>query len=441
MSFSASLLELRGAGVRYGARTALRSVSLSIHPGEFVALVGPNGSGKTSLLRAVLGLVPLAGGEVVVAGTPLASLDYRARALRMAWLPQEEHPQDNVRLFDYVLFGRFAHIPPFYSEEDEDYARCRESLESVGLWDRRDSGIWEVSGGERQRVLLARALAQDAPILLLDEPTTHLDIGSQLELTSRLVRLCESGRRCAVAALHDLNLAAQFATRIVVLSHGRVVADGPPAKVLSKPLLRDVWGVDVELRRDLRSGRPFLLPRLPEDAPGEAPAERSGRGPIHVIGGGGAAAPLLHALVEEGWQVTCGAVPLLDSDAEAAQELGLRFSAEIPFSPMGEETCARTRGLLREARVVVVAPTAFGPGNVANLELLLERGRPQEVIFVQGSAPFDFTGGKATTIRESLLRSGAIQVRGITELEAELERRSDVVDGLSAAGERRGAPP
>lgn len=417
MSASAPLLDVDRLSVGYGERLAVRDVSLRVGSGEFVALTGPNGAGKTSLLRAILGLVGPRAGEIRVMGDPLPELDIRARARRMAWLPQEERPQDNVRVLDYVLFGRFAHIPPFYSENAEDYARAREALTTVGLWDRRESGIWEISGGERQRVLLARALAQDAPILLLDEPTAHLDIASQLELIGRLVALCREQGRAVVAALHDLNLAARYADRVVVLSRGRLVQDGRPAEVLSGALLREVWEVDAELRRDPRSGLPYLIPVLPRHGLASTPGERR-PGPVHVVGGGGAAAELLRALAGEGFRLSAGVLALFDTDSETAQELRVPCALEVPFAAIGAEARAENRRLLEAATAIVVAPFAVGPSNVSNLEDLLPyaRARPTFLVGADSFSARDFCQGRAVALEKELFALGAVPVRDSAEL-------------------------
>jgi iron complex transport system ATP-binding protein len=432
MTEPSPLLSLEGVSVAFGERVAVRSATFSVRPGEFVALTGPNGAGKTTLLRAVLGLLPASQGTIRVRGTPIEQLDYRARALRMAWLPQDERPQDNVRLLDYVLFGRFAHVPPFYSENSEDFGRARSALLSVGLWDRRDSGIWEVSGGERQRVLLARALAQDAPILLLDEPTAHLDIASQLELIHRLLALCRDGSRCVVAALHDLNLAARYADRVLVLSRGRLVQDGRAGDVLSPAILREVWEVDAELRRDPRSGLPYLIPVLPRGVESAGSAELR-PGPVHVVGGGGAASEFLRLLVAEDFRVTTGVLALFDTDSETAQELGLPTALEIPFAPLGELARSENRRLLDASAAVVIAPFAVGAANLANLEDLLPfaNSRPMYVVRPDALPGRDFTGGRAVEIVRELLRRGAVGVANAPELLAGL--RACVRSPISSA--------
>jgi iron complex transport system ATP-binding protein len=343
-------------------------------------------------------------------------------------MPQDEAPLENVPIFDYVLYGRYARLRPFEGESAQDHRQAETALRTVDMWPRREEGILEVSGGERQRVLLARALAQETPLLLLDEPTTHLDIGHQLDLLERVRELCHRTGRSAVAALHDLNLAARFSDRVVVLSRGRLVEDGPPGSVLAPRVLREVWGIVAEIRHDPRSGHPYLIPSLP--APNASP-RRPGRGPVHVVGGGGSAGALLRQLVDAGWDATVGVLPLFDSDTDAAQELGLPSVVELPFAPMSAESVDRLRTMLAGAAAVVVAPIPVGPGNLANLEELVEGAaqRPTLLFEPAGWTGRDFTGGSASRVRDELLARGAQALRSGPEVLGALDRllpRTDV---------------
>lgn len=423
MSTAPPPLSVEGLTIRFGDRVALRDVSLSVRPGEFVALTGPNGSGKTTLLRAALGLVAPAAGVARLGGSPIDGLPIRERARRVAWVPQEELPRDNVPVSEYVLFGRYAHLPAWSSESAEDRRRSEAAIAEVGLSDRSRSGVLELSGGERQRVVLARALAQATPLLLLDEPTAHLDIGFQLELLDRVRRLTRPGGRAVVAAMHDLNLAVRFADRIVVLSHGRVAADGPSQEVLSEALLRAVWGVSAELRTDATTGLPYLLPRVVPPAPTDA-APRPPKGAplrVHVVGGGGAAGPILRALSEEGFAVTSGTLHLLDSDFETATELGMEVAAEAPFAPIGEEARRRNRSLIAAAEAVVIAPFYVGPSNLANLQDVSESPSPPVFLFSTPPwEPRDFTGGAAFRAITELRGRGIREVGSVDELVEQL---------------------
>jgi iron complex transport system ATP-binding protein len=404
-------LRLRTLSISYGSRAALKEVDLEVGVGEFVALAGPNGSGKTTLIRAVLGLLPSLPGSVELFGDPVESLSIRDRARRVAWVPQEEFPRDDVPLLDYVLYGRNAHLGWLEGESERDRRQALTILSQMGLKDRVADGVLSISGGERQRTILARAIAQDAPLLLLDEPTSHLDIGHQLDLLVRVRRLAEERGVGVLAAMHDLNLAARFADRIVVLSHGRKHVEGTPSEVLSEELLARVWGVASDLRQDPRTGVPYLLPHhvIPVGRPGSTPPDER---PIHVVAGGGAGGPFLRALIDEGFRVTVGAIHLLDSDTEIAERLAIPAAVEIPFAPLGPEVRARNRDFLAEAQAIVVAPFAVGPSNISNLEDLLPyRGRvPMLLATHPPIIERDFTKGSASQLWEALRQAGGIEV-------------------------------
>jgi iron complex transport system ATP-binding protein len=317
-------------------------------------------------------------------------------------MPQEEPVGDNIPIREYVLYGRYPHSPRFAPVHDQDLAIADRILAELGFSDRAHVGVQELSGGERQRVRLGRVLAQETPLLLLDEPTAHLDMGHQLDILERVRRLAHAEGRAVIAALHDLNLAARYADRVVVLHRGRIVADGLPSSVLSPALLRDVWGVVADLRTDPRTGLPYLIPRLPSAdlRPSAAPPFRR----VHVVGGGGSASPILRALHAEGHRVTLGVVALFDSDAETAEELGLPVVAEVPFAPIGEEARAKNRDLLEEAEVIVVAPFPIGPGNLPLLEDVLGvAGRvPTYLVESPTITARDFTGGLGASRLASL---------------------------------------
>ncbi len=427
-------LSVSSLSVRLGDSRVLREVTLSVAPGEFLAVAGPNGAGKTTLIRALLGLVPRESGEVQLLGASVDSLSISERARRVSWMPQEEPPGDNVSLLDYVMYGRYPHLPPFTGEGAGERRIAKAALDEVGLGDRWHSGAWEISGGERQRLRLARVLAQDTPSLLLDEPTAHLDVAHQLEVLERVRGRCHREGRAAVAALHDLNLAARFADRIAVLQHGRLVAQGPARAVLSPSLLQEVWGVVADLREDPRSGVPYLIPRLPTEVArvqSPAPGLR-----VHVVAGGGSGTPILRQLWEDGFTVTCGVVALFDSDHTTAEELGIPVATEVPFAPLSPASRAEERRLLDQADRIVVAPFPVGPGNLANLEDLIPYAARVPILLV-GEGDWsrrDFTGGAAPGLWSQLVAGGARVVRTPAELVDALrsEPRESVPPGSGA---------
>jgi len=232
-----ALLELDGVVARIGAATVLDEVSLSVGAGELVALCGPNGAGKSSAIRAALGLTPLHSGVAKLGGEDVRRLSERERGTRAAYLPQERHIAWNLPAIEVAALGA-----PFLSGP-EALERARAALDEVGAAHLAERGVAEMSGGERARVLLARALVVQAPLLLADEPIAGLDPDAQLLVLERLRARADAGGGVLVS-LHDLALAARVADRVVVLDAGCVVADAAPVEALSPEVLRSVFRLD-----------------------------------------------------------------------------------------------------------------------------------------------------------------------------------------------------
>ena len=235
--------------VRVGDATLVHAGGFTVSGGEWVSVLGPNGAGKTTLLRALAGLVEFSG-SVLVAGSDARRLSRRALGRLVALVPQQPVVPAGLTVQEYVLLGRTPHLSYLGQESADDIAGAAAALDRLDLGAFGGRPIESLSGGELQRALVARAFAQEAPILLLDEPTASLDVGHQqavLELVDRLRR--ESGLT-VLATMHDLTLAAQYGDRTILLERGRIVADGAPADVLTEQTLADLYGTDVRLVRD-----------------------------------------------------------------------------------------------------------------------------------------------------------------------------------------------
>lgn len=236
-------------GVRH--RTIVDDVSLSAEPGGMLGLIGPNGSGKSSLLRLLAGLRRPASGRVAVEGRDVSTITRRALSQVVAFVQQSVATETNLSVRDVVRLGRTPHRSALGAWNRDDEAALRRALDQTGMTGHADQRWQTLSGGERQRAHIARALAQEPSILFLDEPTNHLDVHHQIEI----LRLVRALRLTSVVALHDLNLAALFCDRIVVLDAGRVVACGPPRAVLTEGLLKDVFRVAARVRMSDEGGR------------------------------------------------------------------------------------------------------------------------------------------------------------------------------------------
>jgi iron complex transport system ATP-binding protein len=240
------VIELSNLTVKLGGRRVVDSVDLDVSQGEWVAVIGPNGAGKTTLLRAVAGLVPFSG-SIVLGGRAADELKRSEISRLLAVVPQEPSTPPWMTVGEYVLMGRTPHLGPLAREgvrDREAAGRALARLDLVGYEERR---LGTLSGGEKQRVVVARALAQEARIVLLDEPTAALDIGHQQQALELLDLLRADSGLTLVAAMHDLTLAAQYADRMVLLDAGRIVAEGAPMEVLTEALIASHYGASIDV--------------------------------------------------------------------------------------------------------------------------------------------------------------------------------------------------
>jgi iron complex transport system ATP-binding protein len=246
---AAPILAATAVEVAYGDRRIVADATLALVHGERIALVGPNGAGKSTLLRALTGVLVPRSGTVELDGTPMGSLDRRAVARSIAVVPEVAQLPFEMSVEEVVGLGRLPHEPPLTGLRPTDHAAIASAIERVGIGHLRHRDARELSMGERQLVFVALALAQAAPILVLDEPTAHLDIRHQVEVMQLLVDLNERDGTTVVAVLHDLALAAHFFPRVVAMDRGTIVADGPPSSTLDAQRIREVFGVDPALVR------------------------------------------------------------------------------------------------------------------------------------------------------------------------------------------------
>ncbi len=392
------LLVVEDLVVELGGVRILDGVSATVENGSFVGVVGPNGAGKTTLLRAINGAVAPTEGTVTVAGTDVAGLSSRATSRLVATVPQDTSVAFRFDVRKAVAMGRTPHVGRFGRWSQADREAVDRAMARTDVLELADRAVTDISGGERQRVLIARALAQDTPLLLLDEPTASLDINHQVR-TLELVRELVASDRAAVAAIHDLNLAAHYCDDLLLLTDGRVLASGPPGTVLTEANLREAFDVNAVVSRHPVTGATYVT-ALPT-----AGGDREGR--VHVVGGGGNAARHLYLLSAAGYTVSVGALNEGDTDTETARQLGLDVVTVAPAAPIDEETGDAVRERVRAADVVVVADVEVGRGNVDNLRAAADAG---ELVLVE-DRPFterNYAGEEAAAIYQSLRDRGRV---------------------------------
>jgi iron complex transport system ATP-binding protein len=253
------MLSLQDISAGYATKLVLEDITLNVPAGEFVGLIGPNGSGKTTLLRVISGALPARRGEVWLRGRKLQEMSRRDVAKIVAHLLQDRALGLAFSVREMVLMGRSPHLPRFGREGERDLAIVERVMDLANVSHVADRPITEISGGERQRALIAMCLAQQPQVLLLDEPTSHLDVGHQLSILDLIRNLNRQSRMTVVAVFHDLNLAAEYCDRLVLLDRGRIAAAGTPVDVLTPEMILNVYKVEVLIERNPVSGAPHVV--------------------------------------------------------------------------------------------------------------------------------------------------------------------------------------
>lgn len=244
----------------YGGEPVLRDVTLAVEPGLVTTIIGPNGCGKSTLLRTMAGLLKPSSGRVLLDGEPIADLRLREVARRMTMLPQQPTAPEGLTVADLVARGRQPHQPWYRQWSRDDEAIVAHEMAATGVGELADRPVEQLSGGQRQRAWIAMSLAQRTPVMLLDEPTTHLDLAHAVEVLELVVRLRAEAGRTIVLVLHDIALAARYSDRVVVMKDGAFVTAGDPREVITAELLGDVFGLRARVFPDPVDGLPTVTP-------------------------------------------------------------------------------------------------------------------------------------------------------------------------------------
>lgn len=452
------LLEARNITFGYGDKPLLYDVSLRVQKGEMVGLLGPNGSGKTTLLRLISGLLHPQYGTILLEGRELQHWGRRGAAQRIAVVPQELHIPFAFTVKHMVSLGRTPFVKPFLGERTQhDQAVVEDALQAAGVAPFAERIFNELSGGERQRVMIAMALAQEPSLLLLDEPTSHLDIKYQIETLELVQRLNRARGVAVIAAMHDLNLASRYFSRLLLFQRG-IVADAGPAEVLEPALLSRVYEVDVRVGI-LRGAKHLSV--LPPDSVGHDDVhEERQQALVHLISGGGSGEVMMRALADEHIPFSSGALNIGDSDYTLALRLAEHVIVEQPYAPISQQSLEHVRVSLTQVSLLIICPTPIGAGNIVLLQeavVAAKRGLPVVLLaspdptvcapenaiatddgLLQrtGMAVRDYTGGDGVKLAGELLQHGAIVVGSVGEVIAYVKHHS-----IERAGYPRGDAP
>jgi len=413
-------LTVNGIECRYGSIPILSNISLDVKPGCFIGILGPNGSGKTTLLRSISRVLKPHGGSILIDKEDIYALKPKQVAQKMAVVPQYNDVGFNFSAMEVVLMGRNPHLSDFQMESSKDVEIARKAMELTNTWSLASRPINELSGGEAQRVIIARALAQEPKILLLDEPMSHLDIINQIELMDLVKSLCIKNDLAVLAVIHDLNMASRYCDMILLLKAGKVFALGSVEKVVTTENILNVFGVDSIVRKNPVTNSPYIIPLSPKKFSEEKHCS------IHVICGAGTGTTLLKIFRDEGYNISVGVLNVADSDFETCELLKILSVSDPPFSAITDKAHEANLAMIKNANIVILTDVPFGLGNIKNIEAAIEAvkiGIPTYVIEEDPIENRDFTCEKiAVNLMCQLREGGAVFVKNYTELLSMLKK-------------------
>ena len=407
-------LILKNIDFSYDGLSVIQDVSFMVRPGEILGIIGPNGSGKTTLLNIICGVLKPNSGDIFIQDKNIKEIPRKELYQILAIVPQDSITSFNYTVLDIVLMGRTPYLKGSFWEREIDYEVAINSIKDIGIYNLKDKYVSQLSGGERQKVTIAQALSQQPKILLLDEPTTHLDINSKLEIMNLITRLNKEQKITVITIFHDINLAASFCPRILILSKGRISAKGNTEDVLTSQNLEDAYNIPVVVKKNPITNRIYTTPINRGFLKTKLAKRR-----LHLICGGGSGSLIMSSLKVDGFLVSCGVLNVMDTDYETAKALEIPVVSEAPFSQISNDTYKENIEMIKSSEIVVLANVEFGYGNLSNLEAIeqaLDIGKKVMILQETSITERDYTKGKATEIYKRIIEKGAILVHNVEEL-------------------------
>jgi iron complex transport system ATP-binding protein len=412
-------LKVDNLSYKYDELEILEEISFAINQGDFLGLIGPNGSGKSTLLKNINSILKPDKGKVYLDDYDLQELSNKEMAKKLAVVPQNTNVNFNFTVKEIVLMGRAPYISRFKNESEEDFEIAWEAMRLTNVDGLANRSINQLSGGERQRVILARSLAQQPEILLLDEPTSNLDINYQLEIMNLLKKLNCDHDLTLLIILHDLNLASEYCDKLILLKEGKIYAFGSPEEIITEENIEEVYGSRVIVKKHYPSNKPYVTLLDNKYIPREKLDHR-----VHLICGGGTGRELIEDLVERGYQLSCGVVNEQDSDWEVARGFDVDIISERPFASISKENHQANLDKIKEVDTVILTEIPFGTGNLLNLEAALWAVKNNKRVIVirnQEVADRDYTEGEGSKLFNELLAEDVTIVEDGYEILEELE--------------------
>nr|AGF93485.1 iron compound ABC transporter ATP binding protein [uncultured organism] len=410
------MLEIDNLDFSYGNFKVLKKINIDVEKKSFIGIIGPNGSGKSTLLKNISRILEPESGVIYIDSQMLNEYKSKDLARKLAVVPQDTTINFDFSVYDLIMMGRNPYQDRWGRVKEEDIEIVEEAMDLTDTTKFRDKNINELSGGEKQRVIIARALAQKPEVLLLDEPTSSLDINYQGEIFDLLSYLNRELSLTIITVSHDLNLTGQYCDKLILLHRGQIYATGSAEEVLTEEVISDVYQTKVIVKENPLTDRPYvtLIPQSYKISAGCDDRDEK----IHIVCGGGTGKKLMEKLCNLGFDLSTGVLNQGDSDWETARKLNIDTVEIPPFVSISEEKIQENRELMKKADYILVADTPFGHGNLSNLKLVSEL--EDKKIILQDRRDFserDYTGGNAKELwNEIISRDKSGLVNGVEEI-------------------------
>ncbi len=406
-NYSLSAINLKFS---YYDTPVLKNLNFEIEKNSFISILGPNGAGKSTIVKLISKVLTGYEGEILIEGKNIKDLSQIEIAKKIAVVPQSTSLGFNFSVFETVMMGRYPYLSRFKNESQEDRKIVAEVMKLTRTEIFKNKNYNELSGGEKQRVIIAQTLVQDSPIIILDEPTSHLDINFQIEFMELFFSLFKNSKKTIIGIFHDINLAIQYSEKIMLLKDGGVFCYGNVEEVITRTNMMSVFNSDVFIGKNPFTGKLYVSPNFNLHF-SHAKEKIKNEVRIHVIGGGGAASPILNMLHNSGYIVSTGVVNNLDTDLNTALQLGITFVNEAPFSPISKEAYLRNLELIKTSDFIILPCVEFGNGNFLNLSAMREAVKMgKKVILINTSdiTTRDYADGKAAQLYQEIISGNAI---------------------------------
>jgi ABC-type cobalamin/Fe3+-siderophores transport systems, ATPase components len=349
-----SIIQTRKLAVGYGGRTVVGDINLDALKGQFICLLGPNGSGKSTIIRSLAGLLAPVGGSVFLQGQPLYRIEPKSLSRMMALVLTERLSPGLIKVFDIAAMGRYPYTDFFGRFSEEDKQKTREALRLVNADDLAERYFNELSDGEKQKVLIARALVQEPEVIILDEPTSHLDVKHRLEVMTILRQLSKEKGITVILSLHEVDLALKSCELALLVKNGKILAFGPPEEILSEEMVADLYGID-------SANFSYCL--------GGIELRNSGGARSFVLAGAGSGAPLYRLLNKHGFSIVTGVIHENDIDYYVGKAIGAVIISEKPFEEINKSAINKAFSLSAQANCIIDAGFPAGTLNKLNVDL------------------------------------------------------------------------